>query len=87
MSTREKVKGEAGVRHPLVRTHLRSMVVLPAFVDTVIGIYNGRTFIEITVKPDMIGHVLAEFARSQKLVKHSKAGVGATRRSSATALQ
>jgi ribosomal protein uS19 len=63
------------------------MVVLPEFVDNVVGIYNGKSFVEVTIKPEMIGHVLAEFAPSKKLVKHSKAGVGATRSSSATSLK
>jgi ribosomal protein uS19 len=86
-AAREQVKGQAGVRPPVVRTHLRSMVILPEFVDNVIGIYSGRVFVEILIKPEMIGHSLAEFAPSKKLVKHSKAGVGATRSSSATSLK
>lgn len=85
-AAREAVKGP-GERPALVKTHLRSMVILPQFVDNVIGIYNGHEFVEIQVKPEMIGHVLADFAMSKKIVKHSKAGVGATRSSSATSLK
>ncbi|KAK8866214.1 ribosomal protein S15 [Tritrichomonas musculus] len=83
---REAVKGP-GERPATVRTHLRSMVILPEFVDNVIGIYNGKEFVEIQIKPEMIGHVLADFAMAKKIVKHSKAGVGATRSSSATSLK
>jgi small subunit ribosomal protein S15e len=86
-AAREKVAGQSGIRPPVVRTHLRAMVILPEFVDNVIGIYNGKEFTEIQVKPDMIGHVLAEFSMAKRIVKHSKAGVGATRSSSATALK
>ena len=81
------VEGQPGVRPPLVKTHLRAMVILPEFVDNVIGIYNGKEFIEIQVKPEMIGHVLADFSMPKRIVKHSKAGVGATRSSSATSLK
>jgi ribosomal protein uS19 len=84
---RLSVEGQAGVRPPVVKTHLRAMVVLPEFVDNIIGIYDGRAFAEVQIKPEMIGSVLAEFAPSKKVVKHSKAGVGATRSSSATSLK
>ena len=84
---RQSVEGQAGVRPPVVKTHLRSMVILPEFVDNVIGIYDGHVFFEVQIKPEMIGHVLADFAPSKKVVKHSKAGVGATRSSSATSLK
>jgi ribosomal protein uS19 len=63
------------------------MVILPEFVDNVIAIFNGKDFVEVQIRPEMIGHVLAEFAPSKKLVRHSKAGVGATRSSSATSLK
>jgi ribosomal protein uS19 len=84
---RESVAGQSGVRPPVVRTHLRSRVILPEFVDNVIGIYNGKEFVEVQIKPDMIGHVLADFSMAKRIVKHSKAGVGATRSSSATSLK
>ena len=84
---REAVANQPGVKPATVRTHLRNMVVLPEFVDNVIGIYNGKEFVEVQIKPEMIGCVLAEFANSKKLVHHSKAGVGATRSSSATSLK
>lgn len=85
-AARDAVKGP-GERPAVVRTHLRSMVILPEFVDNVVGIYNGKEFVEIQIKPEMIGHVFADFAMSKKIVKHSKAGVGATRSSSATSLK
>ena len=52
-----------------------------------IGIYNGKEFVEVQIKPEMVGHVLADFSMAKKIVKHSKAGVGATRSSSATSLK
>jgi small subunit ribosomal protein S15e len=85
-AAREGVK-EAGARPAMVKTHLRSMVILPEFVDNVIGIYNGKEFIEVQIKPEMIGHVLADFSMPKRIVKHNKAGVGATRSSSATSLK
>ena len=85
-AARQAVEGQAGVKPPVVKTHLRAMIILPEFVDNVIGIYNGKEFVEVQIKPEMIGHVLADFAMAKRVVKHSKAGVGATRSSSATSL-
>ena len=81
------VKGQDGVKPPVVKTHLRAMIILPEFVGNIIGIYNGKEFIEVQIKPEMVGHVLADFSMPKKIVKHSKAGVGATRSSSATSLK
>lgn len=36
------------------------------------------TTVQVEVKPDMIGHYLAEFSISYKPVKHGKPGIGAT---------
>uniref|UniRef100_A0A383VK10 40S ribosomal protein S15 n=1 Tax=Tetradesmus obliquus TaxID=3088 RepID=A0A383VK10_TETOB len=40
--------------------------------------YNGKTFNQVEVKPEMIGHYLAEFSISYKPVKHGRPGIGAT---------
>jgi small subunit ribosomal protein S19 len=46
-----------------------------------IAIYNGQHFVEIEIKPEMIGHYLGEFAVTRRGVTHSGPGVGATRSS------
>jgi len=84
---RETIRDQKGIRPTTVRTHLRGMVILPEFVDNVIGIYNGKEFLEVQIRPEMIGHVFADFSVPKKDVRHSKAGVGATRGSSATSLK
>ena len=35
-------------------------------------------FLQVEIKPDMVGHYLAEFSISYKPVKHGKPGIGAT---------
>ena len=51
--------------HPTqVRTHLRNMVIIPEMIGSVVGVYNGKTFNQVEIKPDMIGHYLAEFSIS-----------------------
>lgn len=66
---------------PVLRTHRREIVILPSFVGKKVGVYNGKEFNEVEIKPEMIGHYLGEFALTRKPVKHSGPGVGATRSS------
>ena len=70
-----------------VRTHRRDMPILPEFVVKRIAIYNGQNFVEIDIKPEMIGHYLGEFAITRRTVAHSGPGVGATRSSKHVALK
>lgn len=61
-----------------VKTHLRNMIVVPEMIGSVIGIYNGKTFNQVEIKPEMVGHYLGEFSISYKPVKHGRPGIGAT---------
>ncbi|KAG2260371.1 hypothetical protein Bca52824_079665 [Brassica carinata] len=75
-----KAKREApqGEKPEPVRTHLRNMIIVPEMIGSIIGVYNGKTFNQVEIKPEMIGHYLAEFSISYKPVKHGRPGVGAT---------
>ncbi|MGB1355500.1 MAG: 30S ribosomal protein S19 [Poseidonia sp.] len=64
-----------------IRTHRRDVPILPQFVGRRIAIHNGQHFVEIDIKPEMIGHYLGEFAVTRRGVTHSGPGVGATRSS------
>jgi small subunit ribosomal protein S19 len=72
----------AGKEPKLLKTHCRDMVILPIMVGLKFGIYNGRDFVTVEIKPDMLGHVLGEFTYNRKRVEHHSPGVGATRGSS-----
>jgi ribosomal protein S19 len=63
---------------PVVKTHLRNMIIVPEMIGSVIGIYNGKVFNSVEIKPEMTGHYLAEFSISYKPVKHGRPGIGAT---------
>jgi small subunit ribosomal protein S19 len=76
----EMLKRGEKPKKPL-KTHARDMVILPEMVGLTIHVYNGKEFVPVEIKPEMIGHRLGEFALTCKQVKHGKAGVGATRSS------
>jgi small subunit ribosomal protein S19 len=61
------------------KTHARGVIILPEMVGRKIAVYNGKEFAYVTVEPEMVGHMLGEYALTRKGVKHSAAGIGATR--------
>ncbi|MCQ2052629.1 MAG: 30S ribosomal protein S19 [archaeon] len=65
----------------VVRTHVRSIPVVPQFVGKTVSIYNGKEFKDIEIKSEMIGHFIGEFVGTRKLPVHNGPGVGATRSS------
>ena len=79
-----KVKEEGKYPRP-IRTHRRDLVVVPEMVGLEMAVYNGKEFQKIGILPEMLGHFLGELALSRKRIKHGKAGIGATRSSTAKA--
>jgi small subunit ribosomal protein S15e len=61
-----KAKQEAkpNEKPDVVKTHLRDMIVVPEMIGSVIGIYSGKEFNQVEIKPEMVGHYLAEFSIS-----------------------
>merc|ERR1712019_275261 len=62
----------------VVKTHLRNMIIIPEMIGSMVGVYNGKTFNQVEIKPEMIGHYLGEFSITYKPVKHGRPGIGAT---------
>ena len=60
------------------KTHLGKPIFLPQMLDSMIGVYNGKPFNLVEIKPEMIGHCLGEFSITYKPVKHGQPGIGAT---------
>jgi len=64
-----------------IKTHARDMIVLPTMVGLTIGVHNGREFVNLEVKPEMIGRYLGEYVITNKKVVHGTPGIGASRSS------
>ncbi|RUS30374.1 40S ribosomal protein S15 [Jimgerdemannia flammicorona] len=75
-----KAKKEAALNEKpeTVKTHLRNMIIVPEMIGSVVGVYNGKTFTQVEIKPEMTGHYLGEFSITYKPVKHGRPGIGAT---------
>jgi small subunit ribosomal protein S19 len=64
-----------------IKTHARDMIVLPSMVGLTIAVHNGREFVPLQVKPEMIGRYLGEFVITNKKVVHGTPDIGASRSS------
>ncbi|MGD0646028.1 MAG: 30S ribosomal protein S19 [Candidatus Bathyarchaeia archaeon] len=64
-----------------LKTHVRDLIILPEMVGVKIQIHNGKEFVKVDIKPEMIGHYLGEFAITNKPVRHGTPGIGASRSS------
>jgi len=73
-----KSKVKLGRNKP-IRTHQRDLIIVPEMVGWKIFVYNGNKFIPVVIMGEMLGHKFGEFALTRGRIKHSKAGVGATK--------
>jgi len=73
-----KQEAKSGEKPDTVKTHLRDMIVVPEMIGSVVGIYSGKEFNQVEIKPEMVGHYLGEFSITYKPVKHGRPGIGAT---------
>ena len=74
-------KGDEETANDPIRTHLRDMPVLPAFVGKTFAVHTGQEFERVRIEPEMLGHYLGEFQLTRTSVEHGQAGIGATRSS------
>ena len=62
-----------------VKTHKRTIIIVPEMVGMRIHVYNGREFVPVDITLKMLGHRLGEFSLTRRRIKHGSAGVGATK--------
>lgn len=79
--TREAREAQKKGEDVSVKTHVRDMIILPEMVGMKIQVHNGKEFLPVDIKPEMIGHYLGEFAVTNKPVRHGTPGIGASRSS------
>lgn len=49
------------------RTDRRDCTIVPFYVDRVIEVYNGKNYVPLTIKPDMVGYKLGDFIPTKVL--------------------
>mgnify|MGYP001595444939 CR=1 FL=1 len=53
-----------------IKTWARGSEIAPEMVGFTFAVHNGKNFIDVTVREEMIGHRLGEFSLTRKFVKH-----------------
>jgi len=66
-----------------VKTHCRSMIILPKMVGMMVHVHRGKEFVPVKIEMEALGLRLGELVLTRKKVEHSAPGVGATKSSTA----
>jgi small subunit ribosomal protein S19 len=62
---------ETGERR-VVRVFKRASVIVPEFIGHNFEVYNGKKWIPVYVREDLVGHRFGEFAPTRTFRSHSK---------------
>jgi small subunit ribosomal protein S19 len=46
----------------VIYTNSRRSVIIPSFIDCIFYVYNGKSFVRILIKKEMVGLKLGEFS-------------------------
>jgi len=69
----EKLMKKVGARKPSaggIKTWARASQIAPEFVGYTFLVHNGKSFEEVFVTEDMVGHRLGEFSPTTRFTKH-----------------
>jgi small subunit ribosomal protein S19 len=66
----EKISGKKPSSSGVVKTWARRSQISPEMVGFTFGVHNGKSFIEVLVSEEMVGHRLGEFSPSKKFIRH-----------------
>lgn len=58
----------------VIKTWARDCTVFPEMVGMKFSVYNGKTFLQVLVTEDMVGHRLGEFSPTRTFKGHAKKG-------------
>lgn len=63
---------QSGSRAP-IRTWSRRSMIVPELVGLTLAVHNGKSFVNVFVTENMVGHRLGEFAPTRIFRKHGAA--------------
>ena len=66
----DKVAGSG--KKEAIKTWSRRSVILPEFVGQTFAVHNGKTFVNVFVTENMVGHRLGEFAATRLFRGHGQ---------------
>ena len=69
---------EGNTRTP-IKTWARACTIVPEFVGHTFQVHNGRSFIDVFVTEEMVGHKLGEFSMTRMFRGHTNKKEGIRR--------
>ena len=60
------------IKTEIKKTKNRSLKIIPNYIGKTISIYNGKTFVNVFIKKEMVGYKLGEFSKTRKAFKFKK---------------
>lgn len=66
----KKIEGKNPRETGVIKTWYRRSQISPEMVGFTFGVYNGKSFIEVLVSEEMVGHRLGEFSPTRKFIRH-----------------
>ncbi len=60
---------KAGDKTP-IKTYSRDSMITPEMIGFVFAVHNGKDFLRVEIKEEMVGHRLGEFSPTRKFIKH-----------------
>jgi small subunit ribosomal protein S19 len=73
----KRVLGSAGSNR-IINTWSRKSTIIPDFVGLTFGVYNGKTFVPVVIKEEMVGMKLGAFSPTRTFRGHTPADKKAT---------
>ena len=68
----KKIAGGMGDKSDPIKTWARNSQISPEFVGKYFKVHNGKTFIEVFVVEDMVGHRFGEFVPTRTFRGHGQ---------------
>ncbi len=53
-----------------IKTWARNSEISPEMIGAIFAVHTGKSFVDVRVREEMVGHRLGEFAPTKKFVRH-----------------
>ncbi len=66
----KKIEGKKPSGSSAIKTWARRSQISPEMVGFTFAVHNGKSFIDVIVSEEMVGHRLGEFSPTKKFIRH-----------------
>jgi len=66
----KKISGKKPSASSAIKTWARRSQIAPEMVGFTFSVHNGKSFIDVLVSEEMVGHYLGEFSPTKKFIRH-----------------